>query len=124
MDWEIRPDGLREVLLRVARDYAPAALYITENGAAFPDVVDHQGRVLDGERRDFLEAHVAAAAEALKAGAPLRGYFVWTLLDNFEWAWGYWRRFGIVHVDWPTQKRTPKASFSWYRGLIAAQHGP
>jgi beta-glucosidase len=122
MDWEIRPDGLREVLVRVARDYAPRTIYITENGAAFPDVVDHNGRVLDVERRDFLAAHVAAAAQAVEAKVPLRGYLVWALLDNFEWSWGYWRRFGIVHIDYPTQKRTPKASFYWYRDLIAAEH--
>jgi beta-glucosidase len=122
MDWEIRPDGLREVLVRVARDYAPRTIYITENGAAFPDVVDHNGRVLDVERRDFLAAHVAAAAQAVEAKVPLRGYLVWALLDNFEWSWGYWRRFGIVHIDYTTQKRTPKASFYWYRDLIAAEH--
>jgi len=87
MDWEIRPDGLREVLVRVARDYAPRTIYITENGAAFPDVVDHNGRVLDVERRDFLAAHVAAAAQAVEAKVPLRGYLVWALLDNFEWSW-------------------------------------
>jgi beta-glucosidase len=121
MDWEIRPDGLREVLLRVARDYGPRAIYLTENGAAFPDVVDHKGKVLDVERREFLEAHVAAAAQAVAAQVPLRGYFVWALLDNFEWAFGYWRRFGLVHVDYPTQKRLPKASFYWYRDFIAAQ---
>jgi beta-glucosidase len=121
MDWEIRPDGLREVLVRVARDYSPRAIYITENGAAFPDVVDHSGKVLDVERRDFLEAHVAAASRAIDDHVPVRGYFVWALLDNFEWAWGYWRRFGIVHVDYPTQERLPKASFHWYRDLIAGQ---
>ncbi len=124
MDWEIHPDGLREVLLRVARDYGPKALYITENGAAFPDVVDHEGRVLDPERQHYLDAHVGTAARAALEGVPLKGYFVWALMDNFEWSWGYWKRFGLVHVDYPTQKRTPKASFGWYRDFIAAQRRP
>jgi beta-glucosidase len=121
MDWEIHPDGLREVLLRVNRDYGPGAVYITENGAAFPDVVDHEGHVLDPERQRYLEAHVDAAAGAVREGVPLKGYFVWALMDNFEWSFGYWKRFGLVHVDYPTQKRTPKASFRWYHDLIAAQ---
>jgi beta-glucosidase len=121
MDWEIHPDGLRHVLAQVSRDYSPQAIYVTENGAAFPDVVDHDGRVLDPERRHYLEAHVAAAAQAALEGVPLKGYFVWGLMDNFEWNWGYWKRFGLVHVDYPTQKRTPKASFRWYRDFIAAE---
>ena len=121
MGWEVHPDGLREVLLRVSREYSPKAIYITENGAAFPDVVDHDGKVDDLERRQYLQDHIGAAAEALRAGVPLRGYFVWGLMDNFEWSWGYWKRFGLVHVDYPSQKRTPKASFYWYRDFIAGQ---
>jgi beta-glucosidase len=121
MDWEIHPDGLREVLERVTRDYTPRAVYITENGAAFPDVVDHEGNVADLERRQYLQDHLAAAAQALGAGVPLRGYFVWGLMDNFEWSFGYWKRFGLVHVDYPSQKRTPKESFYWYRDFIASQ---
>ena len=121
MGWEVHPDGLRQVLARVSRDYGPKAVYITENGAAFPDVVDHEDRVLDPERQHYLEAHVAAAARAALEGVPLKGYFVWALMDNFEWSFGYWKRFGIVHVDYPTQKRTPKASFGWYRDFIASQ---
>jgi beta-glucosidase/6-phospho-beta-glucosidase/beta-galactosidase len=100
MDWEIHPDGLRQVLAQVSRDYSPKAVYVTENGAAFPDVVDHEGRVLDPERQQYLEAHVAAAAQAALEGVPLKGYFVWGLMDNFEWNWGYWKRFGLVHVDY------------------------
>lgn len=119
MDWEIHPDGLRQVLAQVSRDYSPKAVYVTENGAAFPDVVDHEGRILDPERQHYLEAHIAAAAQAALEGAPLKGYFIWGLMDNFEWSWGYWKRFGLVHVDYPTQKRTPKASFRWYRDFIA-----
>ena len=124
MGWEVHPDGLRQVLVRVSRDYGPKAVYVTENGAAFPDVVDHEGRVLDPERQQYLEAHVAAAAQAAMEGVPLKGYFVWGLMDNFEWSWGYWKRFGLVHVDYPTQKRTPKASFGWYRDFVAAQRRP
>ncbi len=112
---------MRQVLTRVSRDYRPNAVYVTENGAAFPHVVDHEGRVLDPERQQYLEAHVDAAAQAAREGVPLKGYFVWGLMDNFEWNWGYWKRFGLVHVDYPTQKRTPKASFGWYRDFIAAQ---
>jgi beta-glucosidase len=122
MDWEVHPDGLRQVLARVNRDYSPKAVYITENGAAFPDVVDHEARVLDPERQHYLESHLDAAARAVLEGVPLKGYFVWALMDNFEWSWGYWKRFGLVHVDYPTQERTPKASFAWYRDFIAAQH--
>jgi beta-glucosidase len=96
-------------------------VYITENGAAFPDVVDHEGNVADLERRQYLQDHLAAAAQALGAGVPLRGYFVWGLMDNFEWSFGYWKRFGLVHVDYPSQKRTPKESFYWYRDFIASQ---
>ncbi len=121
MDWEIHPDGLRQVLARVNRDYGPKAFYITENGAAFPDVVDHEARVLDPERQRYLESHVDAASRAVLEGVPLKGYFVWALMDNFEWSWGYWKRFGLVHVDYPTQGRTPKASFRWYRDFIASQ---
>jgi beta-glucosidase len=121
MDWEVYPDGLHDLLVRISKDYGPPALYITENGAAFPDVRGHDGTVRDPERREFLERHVAAVGRAVEAGAPVKGYFVWTLLDNFEWGWGYWKRFGIVYVDFPTQERVPKESFHWYRDFIAAQ---
>jgi beta-glucosidase len=120
MGWEVVPDGLRDLLLRLTRDYAPKAIYVTENGAAFPDVRGHDGSVGDPERQAYLEAYINAAAEACAAGAPLRGYFAWSLLDNFEWAWGYWKRFGLVYVDFATLERVPKGSFYWYRDLIAA----
>ena len=97
------------------------AIYVTENGAAYGDVLGHDGNVDDPERQAYLEAYIAAAAEAVAEGAPLRGYFAWSLLDNFEWAWGYWKRFGLVYVDYPTLERVPKGSFYWYRDLIAAQ---
>jgi beta-glucosidase len=121
MDWEVYPDGLHDLLLRLRDDYGPRSLYITENGAAFPDVRGHDGRVHDMERRSYLESHIAAVGRAVDAGAPVNGYFVWTLLDNFEWAWGYWKRFGIVFVDFPTLERIPKESFYWYRDFIAKQ---
>jgi beta-glucosidase len=121
MGWEVVPEGLRDLLLRLARDYEPPAIYVTENGAAFPDVRGHDGSVGDPERQAYLEAYISAAAEAVAGGAPLRGYFAWSLLDNFEWAWGYWKRFGLVYVDYATLERVPKGSFYWYRDLIAAQ---
>jgi beta-glucosidase len=121
MDWEITPDGLHDLLVRLKRDYSPEAIYVTENGAAFPDVRGHDGAVDDIERQAYLKAYIDAAGRALAAGAPLRGYFVWSLLDNFEWAWGYWKRFGIVYIDYNTLERVPKGSFHWYRDFIAAQ---
>ena len=121
MGWEIVPDGLYDLLLRVHRDYGPRAIYVTENGAAFPDVRGHDGSVADPERQGYLESYIDAAARAVGAGVPLRGYFAWSLLDNFEWAWGYWKRFGLIYIDYPTLERVPKGSFYWYRDLIAAQ---
>jgi beta-glucosidase len=121
MGWEVVPEGLRDLLLRLHRDYRPPAIYVTENGAAFADVRGHDGAVDDLERQAFLEAYISAAAEAAAAGVPLRGYFAWSLLDNFEWAWGYWKRFGLVYIDYATLARIPKGSFYWYRDLIAAK---
>ncbi len=122
MDWEIDAPGLREVLQRVSRDYPPLPLYITENGAAFHDVVSSDGSVDDPDRRAYLHAHLAACHDAISDGVPLRGYFAWSLLDNFEWAWGYTRRFGLVYVDYLSQARTPKASALWYSDVIR-RHG-
>ena len=102
-------------------DYGPAAIYVTENGAAFPDVRGHDGSVADQERQGYLEAYIGAAARAMADGVPLRGYFAWSLLDNFEWAWGYWKRFGLIYIDYATLERVPKGSFYWYRDVIAAQ---
>jgi beta-glucosidase len=120
MDWEVAPDGLRDVLLELQREYAPREIVITENGAAYPDTMDSDGRVRDGRRVEYLARHVAAAAEALAAGAPLTGYHVWSVLDNYEWSLGYTRRFGLVHVDFASQRRTLKGSADWYGRLIAA----
>jgi beta-glucosidase len=121
MGWEVVPEGLRDLLLRLTRDYAPKAIYVTENGCAYPDVRGHDGTVNDPERQAYLEAYIGAAAEAVASGVPLKGYFAWSLLDNFEWAWGYWKRFGLVYIDYATLERVPKGSFYWYRDYIAAQ---
>lgn len=121
VDWEVYPDGLVDLLTRIHREYAPASLMIMENGAAFPDVRMHDGGVYDTERVRYLERHLAAVARAIAEGVPLDGYFVWSLLDNFEWALGYWKRFGLIYVDYATLERIPKASFEWYRSFIA-QH--
>ncbi|ANF32391.1 beta-galactosidase [Leifsonia xyli] len=118
MGWEIHPDGMVDVL-RQANALAPdLPLYITENGAAYPDRVDADGEIDDGARAEYLEAHFEAARNAVAEGLPLQGYFIWSLIDNWEWAWGYSRRFGIVHVDYQTQKRTPKRSARWMRDFL------
>ena len=118
MGWPVEPDALTELLLRVHREYSPPRLLITENGAAFDDVVGPDGEIDDAERIAFLRDHVGAALRAMEAGVPLDGFFVWSLLDNFEWAEGYSKRFGLVHVDFTTQARIPKGSARWY-GQIA-----
>jgi beta-glucosidase len=120
MGWEVYPDGLRESLVRVAADYDAPPLYVTESGAAFGDVRGHDGAVHDLERVSYLERYLGGVARAIADGAPVKGYFVWSLLDNFEWALGYARRFGIVFVDYPTLERVPKDSFHRYREIILA----
>ena len=117
--WEIYPQGLRDLLLRIHREYPPIPLAITENGAAFDDVVEPDGRIRDHARIAFLARHFAAAQDAIATGVDLRGYFVWSLLDNFEWAEGYARRFGLIHVDFDTGERRLKDSALWYRDVIA-----
>jgi beta-glucosidase len=118
MGWEVFPQGLTALLGRLHADYRLPPLYITENGAAYDDR-PCDGRVADVERVRYLRAHVEALAEALDAGVDVRGYFVWSLFDNFEWAEGYSKRFGIVHVDYASQVRTPKDSALWYRRFVA-----
>ena len=116
MDWIVRPDGLREILVEAHRRYNLKALYVTESGAAYEDhVVD--GEVDDVERLSYIQEHVAATLAARAEGAPVRGYFVWSLFDNFEWGRGYAMRFGIVHIDFETQQRLVKASGRWYSEL-------
>jgi beta-glucosidase len=120
MGWTIEPEGLTEILLRVLRDYGDIPIYVTENGAAFYDYVDPNGAVRDPERIDYLRGHFAAAHAAIAQGVDLRGYFVWSLYDNFEWAQGYGQRFGLVFTDYRTQERILKESAHWYRDVIAA----
>jgi beta-glucosidase len=118
MGWPIDPDGLHELLTRLARDFPLPPMYITENGVSGDDRLD------DGDRIDYLAAHLRAAHRAIADGVDLRGYFVWSLLDNFEWALGYEQRFGIVHVDYDTLERTPKASAHWFRDAVARNGVP
>jgi beta-glucosidase len=118
LDWEVHPAGLEEMLLRLTKDYDAPALYVTENGSAWTDEADANGYVADHERTAYLLDHVDAVAEAVAQGAPVRGYFAWTLLDNFEWAYGYRPRFGLAHVDYATQRRVLKLSGQTYRDLI------
>ncbi|WP_187438142.1 GH1 family beta-glucosidase [Actinomadura decatromicini] len=118
MGWEIDAGGLHEVLSRVHREYPSVPLYITENGAGYDEAPDENGTVQDAARIAYLDAHLRACHDAVAGGVPLRGYFTWSLLDNFEWAWGYSKRFGLVHVDYATQRRAPKESARWYAGVI------
>jgi beta-glucosidase len=127
MDWEVQPEGLTRLLERVHTEYtrdAGIALSVTENGAAYNDVVAADGAVHDADRVAFLEAHLGAILDAIEAGVPVHGYFYWSLLDNFEWAWGYEKRFGIVRVDYATQERTPKDSAIAYTRIIAGRALP
>ncbi|MEU5879550.1 family 1 glycosylhydrolase [Spirillospora sp. NPDC047279] len=121
MGWVVDASGLDELLLRLHRDHPGVPLMITENGAAFDDVVDAGDRVRDDRRIAYLRDHVAAAERAVAAGIDLRGYFAWSLLDNFEWSYGFGKRFGLIHVDYPTGLRTWKDSAFWYRDLIAGR---
>ncbi len=121
LGWSVRPESLSRVLLRVAHDYTSLPLYVTENGACFDDHIDPLGRVMDLERVSYLSRYIAATAHAIGEGVNVQGYFAWSLLDNFEWAEGFGKRFGLVHVDFATQRRIPKESARWYRETIG-QH--
>ncbi|MES2171040.1 MAG: GH1 family beta-glucosidase [Actinomycetota bacterium] len=125
MGWEVNPDGLRALLVRLTLQYPSLPpLYVTENGAAYDDVVSADGRVHDPDRTTYITEHLNAIAEAIAEGADVRGYFLWSLLDNFEWAWGFDKRFGIVHVDYGTQVRTIKDSGLAYSAIIAGALSP
>ena len=120
MDWEVRDEGLERLLMRLTDDYGAQRIYVTENGSAWPDVVGPDGQVDDPERVRYLEEHLDACARAVRRGAPVAGYFAWSLLDNFEWAYGYDKRFGLVYVDYATQQRIIKGSGRRYEDLIRA----
>ncbi len=124
MGWLVDADGLYEILLEVSKQAPGLPLYITENGRAAEDYVNPQGEVDDIERVRYLHTHLEAAARAIKDGVSLAGYFVWSLLDNFEWAWGYQKRFGIVFVDFGTQRRIPKSSARFYSDVVRANAVP
>jgi beta-glucosidase len=123
MGWEIYPQGLYHVLMRLHHEYQMPKLYITENGCSFSDGPGEDGRIRDQRRIDYLRGHLAAAAQAIEHGAPLAGYFVWSLMDNFEWAHGYSQRFGIIWVDFETGERIPKESVLWYQRFISEKAG-
>lgn len=123
MGWEDWPEGLAQTLLRVQRDYTPKSVYVAENGCAEPDVPDADGRVRDTARQRYLRGHLRACADALAQGVPLSAYFVWSLLDNFEWGRGYTQRFGLVHVDSATQQRRIKDAGADYAAFLARRRG-
>ncbi|MBQ5940923.1 GH1 family beta-glucosidase [Massilia sp. AB1] len=118
MGWEVAPQGLAELLLRIEKDYHPGPIYITENGSCYEDSVDAGGEIDDVGRRHYLMRHLASLRAAIADGVPVKGYFAWSLLDNFEWAEGYLRRFGLTHIDYDTQQRTLKGSGKWYRSFL------
>lgn len=120
-DWPVAPDGLRDLLLQLRDRYGDALppIQVTESGCAYDDVPDADGRVDDPDRIAYLDGHIRAVREAIDAGVPVTGYFVWSLLDNWEWAEGFTKRFGLVHVDYDTQRRTPKSSYAWFRDRVS-----
>ena len=119
MGWEVYPRGIYELLTRLHTDYQPPKLYITENGAAFADEVNNAGEIDDSQRVAYLQSYITEAWNALQDGVPLEGYYAWSLLDNFEWSFGYSKRFGLVYVDFSNLQRIPKKSAYWYRDLIS-----
>jgi beta-glucosidase len=123
LGWEVRADGLERLLIQLDQDYPVRTMYVTENGAAYPDVVGTDGSVDDRERTEYIRGHLDAVQNAIRKDAPVAGYFVWSLLDNFEWAYGYAPRFGLVHVDYATQRRTIKTSGRRYAELIRSVRG-
>lgn len=119
MGWEIYPEGLTDLFVRLHQEYPAKAYYITENGAAYPDQIDAKGEVHDPHRVRYYARHAEQMAIICEKGIPLKGYFAWSIMDNFEWAHGYAKRFGLVYVDYPTQRRIPKSSFKWLKETIA-----
>jgi beta-glucosidase len=121
MGWEVFPDGLANILTRIHREYGPIALVVTESGAAFDDHLDRSGNVHDQKRIEYLREHIQTVAQVIRQGMPIKGYIVWSFLDNFEWSEGYRKRFGLVYVDYPTQRRIIKDSGRWYASFVASQ---
>jgi len=118
MGWEVYPDGLYDVLVQIKEEYTAKPLYITENGRASDDKLDEYNRINDKDRIDYYASHLKAIERAVKSGVPVAGYYAWSLMDNFEWAWGYSRRFGLIYVDFATQERFFKDSARWYKEVI------
>ncbi|TFW20375.1 beta-glucosidase [Massilia arenosa] len=118
MGWEVSPEGLSNLLTRIQSDYHPGPIYVTENGSAYEDVVGADGNIDDAGRRRYLKRHLAAMKNAIDSGVPVKGYFAWSLIDNFEWAEGYLRRFGLIHIDYDSQQRRLKDSGKWYRAFL------
>lgn len=118
MGWEVYPQGLHSLLTRIHREYRPSKIYITENGAAYSDGPDGSGRIEDSRRVEYLRSHLSAVHEAIQDGVPVAGYFAWSYMDNFEWAHGFQKRFGLFWVDYATQERIPKESALWFRDAI------
>ncbi|HEY8349223.1 MAG TPA: family 1 glycosylhydrolase, partial [Clostridia bacterium] len=118
MGWEIYPEGIHDLLVRLNRDYGGIKILVTENGAAFNDIVNRGGKVEDDNRVDYLYRYLGQIHRAINSGVNVKGYYVWSLLDNFEWGYGYSKRFGIIYVDYKTQQRILKKSALWYRDVI------
>ena len=119
MNWNVVPDGCRKLLHWITKRYNRPDIYITENGCASEDVLNENGEVIDQDRIDFYKGYMSACHQALEEGASLKGYFAWSFMDNFEWASGYSKRFGLHYVDYQTLRRIPKASALWYAEVIA-----
>jgi beta-glucosidase len=117
-NWPNTPYAIGNIVRRINRDYSQLPIYITENGICLSDYANPEGKVNDPHRIDYLNGYIGAIADAAKDGVPMAGYMAWSFMDNFEWAEGYNMRFGLVYVDYPTQKRIPKQSAYWYRDLI------
>ena len=116
--WEVFPDGLEKLLIDINNDYKPNKIYITENGCSYDYSVNKAKQINDVKRINYFKSHLLACRNAIKKGVPLEGYFHWSLMDNFEWAEGYYHRFGLIHVDYDTYERIPKASFDWYKNFL------
>lgn len=121
MGWEVHPNSLERLLVRLDREYGSPPLIITENGASYPTAPDETGRIRDVERQAYLHTHLLSVCDAIEQGANVEGYFAWSLMDNFDWAFGYAQRFGLVWVDYDTLERTPKDSALWYRDVAKAR---